>query len=62
MAAVQLALGLLSFVLLIFFIEQSSRSKLRFASATRSHSRSLWKARKLFLRLRFVVLRSCVDF
>jgi iron(III) transport system permease protein len=35
-AAVQLALGLLSFVLLIFFIEQSSRSKLRFASATRS--------------------------
>lgn len=35
LAAVQLALGLLSFVLLIFFIEQSSRSKLRYASATR---------------------------
>ncbi|QWE27306.1 iron ABC transporter permease [Polynucleobacter sp. AP-Ainpum-60-G11] len=35
-AAVQLALGLLSFVLLIFFIEQSSRSKLRYASSTRS--------------------------
>ncbi|OYY20766.1 MULTISPECIES: iron ABC transporter permease [unclassified Polynucleobacter] len=34
-AAVQLALGLLSFVLLIFFIEQSSRSKLRYASSTR---------------------------
>lgn len=33
-AAVQLALGLLSFVLLIFFIEQSSRSKLRYASST----------------------------
>ena len=34
-AAVQLALGLLSFVLLIFFIEQSSRSKLRYASSSR---------------------------
>ncbi|MBU3593602.1 iron ABC transporter permease [Polynucleobacter sp. 71A-WALBACH] len=34
-AAVQLSLGLLSFVLLIFFIEQSSRSKLRFATASR---------------------------
>lgn len=34
-AAVQLALGLLSFVLLIFFIEQSSRSKLRYASSLR---------------------------
>jgi iron(III) transport system permease protein len=34
-AAVQLALGLLSFVLLIFFIEQSSRSKLRYASSAR---------------------------
>lgn len=33
-AAVQLALGLLSFVLLIFFIEQNSRSKLRFASSS----------------------------
>ena len=32
-AAVQLSLGLLSFVLLIFFIEQNSRSKLRYASA-----------------------------
>jgi iron(III) transport system permease protein len=35
-AAVQLALGLLSFVLLIFFIEQSSRSKLRYASSSQS--------------------------
>ncbi|MES2586778.1 MAG: iron ABC transporter permease [Pseudomonadota bacterium] len=35
-AAVQLALGLLSFVLLIFFIEQSSRSKLRYASSLRA--------------------------
>ena len=34
-AAVQLALGLLSFVLLIFFIEQSSRAKLRYASSAR---------------------------
>ena len=33
LAAVQLALGLLSFILLIFFIEQSSRSQLRFSSA-----------------------------
>jgi iron(III) transport system permease protein len=37
-AAVQLALGLLSFVLLIFFIEQSSRSKLRYASSLRGKS------------------------
>lgn len=36
LAAVQLALGLLSFVLLIFFIEQSSRSKLRYASSSQS--------------------------
>lgn len=34
-AAVQLSLGLLSFVLLIFFIEQSSRSQLRYASSSR---------------------------
>lgn len=34
LAAVQLALGLLSFVLLIFFIEQSSRSKLRYATSS----------------------------
>jgi iron(III) transport system permease protein len=34
--AVQLAFGLLSFVLLIFFIEQGSRSKLRYASASQS--------------------------
>lgn len=33
LAAVQLALSLLGFVLLIFFIEQSSRSKLRYASS-----------------------------
>jgi len=38
LAAVQLALGLLSFVLLIFFIEQSSRSKLRYSSSTQSKS------------------------
>ena len=36
LAAVQLALGLLSFVLLIFYIEQSSRSKLRYASTSQS--------------------------
>ncbi len=35
-AAVQLALGLLSFVLLIFFVEQNSRSKLRYATSTQS--------------------------
>ena len=34
LAAVQLALGLLGFVLLIFFIEQSSRSKLRYSSSS----------------------------
>lgn len=34
LAAVQLALGLLSFVLLIFYIEQSNRSKLRYASSS----------------------------
>jgi iron(III) transport system permease protein len=38
LAAVQLALGLLSFVLLIFFIEQSSRSKLRYSSSSQSQS------------------------
>lgn len=38
LAAVQLALGLLSFVLLIFFIEQSSRSKLRYSSSTQGKS------------------------
>ena len=37
-AAVQLALGLLSFVLLIFFIEQNSRSKLRYASSSQGRS------------------------
>ena len=36
LAAVQLAVGLLGFVLLIFFIEQSSRSKLRYASSSQS--------------------------
>ena len=36
LAAVQLALGLLSFVLLIFFIEQSSRAKLRYSAALQS--------------------------
>jgi iron(III) transport system permease protein len=35
-AAVQLALGLLSFVLLIFFVEQNSRSTLRYATSTQS--------------------------
>jgi iron(III) transport system permease protein len=38
LAAVQLALSLLGIVLLIFFIEQSSRSKLRFASAAQGKS------------------------
>jgi iron(III) transport system permease protein len=38
LAAVQLALGLLSFVLLIFFVEQSSRSKLRYSSSSQSKS------------------------
>lgn len=36
LAAVQLAIGLLSFILLIFFIEQSSRSKLRYAPSSQS--------------------------
>lgn len=36
LAAVQLALGLLSIVLLIFFIEQSSRSQLRYSSSLQS--------------------------
>ena len=38
LAAVQLALGLLSFVLLIFFVEQSSRSKLRYSLSAQSKS------------------------
>ncbi len=38
LAAVQLALGLLSFVLLIFFVEQSSRSKLRYSSPSQGRS------------------------
>ena len=37
-AAVQLALGLLSFILLIFFVEQSSRSKLRYSSSSQVRS------------------------
>jgi iron(III) transport system permease protein len=36
LAAIQLALGLLSFVLLIFFFEQHSRSQLRYASSSES--------------------------
>ncbi len=36
LAAVQLALGLLSIVLLIFFIEQRSRSQLRYSSSSQS--------------------------
>lgn len=36
LAAVQLSLGLLTLVLLIFFIEQNSRSKLRYASSSQS--------------------------
>ncbi|WP_062309874.1 ABC transporter permease [Polynucleobacter sinensis] len=42
LAAVQLALGLLGFVLLIFFVEQSSRSQLRYASS--SQGRPMTKA------------------
>lgn len=38
LAAVQLALGLLGFVLLIFYIEQSSRSKLRYSSSNQQKS------------------------
>jgi iron(III) transport system permease protein len=38
LAAVQLALGLLGFVLLIFYIEQSNRSKLRYASTAQRKS------------------------
>ena len=38
LAAVQLALGLLGFVLLIFFVEQSSRVKLRYSLSTQSWS------------------------
>ena len=38
LAAVQLALGLLGFVLLIFYVEQSSRSKLRYSSSSQSKS------------------------
>ncbi len=38
LAAVQLALGLLSFVLLIFLVEQSSRSKLRYSSPSQGGS------------------------
>jgi iron(III) transport system permease protein len=53
-AAVQLALGLLSFVLLIFFIEQSSRSKLRYASSSRGRplAKSL-QGKKAFLAFIF---------
>jgi iron(III) transport system permease protein len=38
LAAVQLSLSLLGIVLLIFFIEQNSRSKLRYASASQAKS------------------------
>lgn len=38
LAAVQLALGLLAFVLLIFYVEQSSRSKLRYSSSAQQKS------------------------
>jgi iron(III) transport system permease protein len=50
MAAVQLALGLLSFVLLIFFIEQSSRSQIRYASSSRGRppAKSLRGKKALF--------------
>ena len=39
-AAIELALGLLSFVLLIFFIEQRNRSKLRYSASFQSKSLS----------------------
>lgn len=55
LAAVQLALGLLSFVLLIFFIEQSSRSKLRYASASQSKP----IAKRLHGRLSFFAFMFC---
>lgn len=54
LAAVQLALGLLGFVLLIFYIEQSNRSKLRYAStAQRKSSSKVLRGNRAFFALIF---------
>lgn len=54
LAAVQLALGLLGFVLLIFYIEQSNRSKLRYASnSQRKPSPKILRGNKAFFAFLF---------
>jgi iron(III) transport system permease protein len=54
MAAIELALGLLSFVLLIFFIEQRNRSKLRYSASFQSKSLSkTLHGRRAFLAFLF---------
>jgi iron(III) transport system permease protein len=54
MAAVQLAFGLLGFVLLIFYIEQSNRSKLRYTSSSKRQSTTkVLRANKAFFALLF---------
>lgn len=54
LAAVQLSLGLLALVLLIFFIEQNSRSKLRYASSTQSKPIAIGlRGKKSFLAFSF---------
>jgi iron(III) transport system permease protein len=55
LAAVQLALGLLSFVLLIFYVEQSSRSKLRYSSSTQLKS----VAKRLYGKQAFFAFAFC---
>lgn len=55
LAAVQLALGLLSFVLLIFFVEQNSRSKLRYSSSSQSKS----VAKRLYGKQSFIAFIFC---
>jgi len=55
LAAVQLALGLLSFVLLIFFIEQNNRSKLRYSSSSQGRLIS----KQLYGKKAFVAFSIC---
>ena len=57
LAAVQLSLSLLGIVLLIFFIEQNSRSKLRYASASQAKSLpKCLRGKKAFFAFTFCAL------
>jgi iron(III) transport system permease protein len=55
LAAVQLALGLLSFVLLIFYIEQNNRSKVRYSSSSNGKLAS----KRLYGKNAFVAFAIC---